>query len=120
MIDFTVFKEDDMLSISMFLLYKLVDSPDYSILGELPYILDKTNLLNLCAYFGGRTIKVPTLQELNSVLKLLMLYQYNKVEKIPYSEALKKLDIKNDKKGIIDKAYSNICNTLDMFNFKSR
>ena len=59
--NFSKFKDKDTYSLAMFILYKLTNIPEYSINGELPYILDKKNLLNFCNYFGGRTIRVPTL-----------------------------------------------------------
>ena len=52
-------KEQDWYSMALFCLYKLIEVPEYSSLGELPYVLDKENLLNLCEYFGGQTIKIP-------------------------------------------------------------
>ena len=61
--DLTTLKEPDLYSLSMFTLYKLVDIPEYSSISELSYILDKTNLLKLCEYFGGTTIKIPTLND---------------------------------------------------------
>lgn len=46
-------KEQDLYSLSLFCLYKLMGTNEYSSLSELAYILDKDNLLNLCEFFGG-------------------------------------------------------------------
>ena len=54
-------KETDVYSMLLFVLYKMRGIEEYSILSELAYILDKKNLLNLCEYFGGLTIKIPTI-----------------------------------------------------------
>ena len=73
----------------LFALFKLRDIPEYSSLSELAYILDKNNLLKFCEYFGGLTLKVPTINELESILYSLVLYQYVDIEKIEYDEAIK-------------------------------
>ena len=54
-------KERDVYSLLLFCLYKLSDIPEYSSLSELVYVMDKKNFLNFCEYFGGQTIKVPTI-----------------------------------------------------------
>ena len=46
-------KELDIYSLILFALFKLRDIPDYLVLSELVYVLDKDNLLKLCEYFGG-------------------------------------------------------------------
>jgi hypothetical protein len=110
-------KDADIYSLSMFVLYKLIDVKEYSIMGELPYILDKKNLLNFCNYFGGRTIKVPTLNELHSIMYLLLLYQYTKIENIPYEEAIKLIGYRSSELRQVKTAYNNICKVLDQYNF---
>lgn len=110
-------KDADIYSLSMFVLYKLIDVKEYSIMGELPYILDKKNLLNFCNYFGGRTIKVPTLNELHSIMYLLLLYQYTKIENIPYDEAIKLIGYRSSELRQVKTAYNNICRILDQYNF---
>ena len=82
-------KERDLYSLSLFCLYKLIGTNEYSSLSELSYVLDKENLLNLCEYFGGQTIKIPTISEIESLVYSLLLYQYVKVENMEYNEAIK-------------------------------
>lgn len=67
-------KELDIYSLILFALFKLRDIPDYLVLSELVYILDKDSLLKLCEYFGGTTIHIPTIDELESLLYSLLLY----------------------------------------------
>ena len=69
-------KSQDIYSLMLFALFKLKDVPEYSSLSELVYILDKDSLLKLCEYFGGMTIKIPTIKELESMVYLLLLYQF--------------------------------------------
>lgn len=115
--DLKTLQDVDIYSLSMFALYKLIDVQEYSILGELPYILDKKNLLNFCNYFGGRTIKVPTVNELHSMMYLLLLYQYTKIEGKPYDEAVKEIGYKSSELRNVKTAYTKICNVLDKYNF---
>lgn len=110
-------KDTDVYSLSMFALYKLTEVPEYSLSGELPYILDKKNLLNFCNYFGGRTIKVPTLDELYSTMYLVLLYQYTKIENKPYDEAIKLIGFKSSELRKVKVAYNKICHILDKYNF---
>ena len=65
-------KSQDIYSLVLFCLYKLKDVPEYSSLSELAFVMDKDNLLNFCEYFGGQTIKVPTIQELKDIMFALL------------------------------------------------
>lgn len=114
------FKETDIYSLSMFVLYKLTDIPEYSINGELPYILDKKSLLNFCNYFGGRTIRVPTLSELYSIMYLVLLYQYTKIDKMEYKDAIKIIGFKPSELRKVKTAYNKVCEVLDKYDFKRK
>lgn len=118
--DLTTLKEPDLYSLSMFTLYKLVDIPEYSSISELSYILDKNNLLKLCEYFGGLTIKIPTLDELYSIMNLLLLYQYINIDKIPYEKAIKLIGFKFEDNYKIKSAYSHLCTILNNYDIKTR
>lgn len=110
-------KSQDIYSLMLFALFKLKDVPEYSSLSELVYILDKDSLLKLCEYFGGMTIKIPTIQELESMVYLLLLYQYVNVDKIEYSEAIKLIGIESSKLRKIKSQYSEMCKILDQYDF---
>lgn len=113
-------KEDDIYSMSMFLIYKLIDIPEYSINGELPYILDKNSLLNFCNYFGGRTIRVPTIKEIYSTMCLVLLYQYTKIDGIDYDEAFRLIGFKNSEIKTVRTAYNKLCEVLDKYEFSKK
>lgn len=115
--DLDTLKDTDIYSLAMFALYKLTDIPEYSLAGELPYVLDKTNLLNFCNYFGGRTITVPRLEELYSMMYLVLLYQYTKIEGKTYDEAVKLIGFKSSELRKIKTAYKKVCDVLDKYNF---
>lgn len=110
-------KENDLYSLSLFVLYKIIGIKEYSIVGEIPYILDKKNLLNFCKYFGGRTIKVPTLDEINSVLSLVLLYQYTKIDGLEYDDAIKLIGFNSTEMKRIKNTYKEICEILENYNF---
>lgn len=89
-------KMTDVYSLIMFALFKLREVPEYSSLSELAYILDGKHLFNFLEYFGGTTIKIPTLAEFKVVIESLLLYQYVNIENIEYNQAIKLLDITED------------------------
>lgn len=89
-------KKEDVFSVASALLYSLKDSPQYSTISELFYILDYDNFIKLIKYYGGTTIRVPSSEEISQTLKLLLLYQYREVENLSWEESLKKSDISQE------------------------
>ena len=73
-------QKDDITSLLLMALYKLRDDPKYASLSELPYILDRNSLPKLLTYYGGMTIKIPTLSEMRLLIEALTLYQYVQLE----------------------------------------
>ena len=112
-------KETDVYSMLLFVLYKMRGIEEYSILSELAYILDKKNLLNLCEYFGGLTIKIPTIDELESLLNSLLMYQYVELEGIPYGDAVEKMGFDTADLRKIKKDYYKLTKILDEYSFLS-
>lgn len=115
--EFMTLKDTDLYSIALFALYKLTDIPEYSIIGELPYILDKTNLLNMCNYFGGQTIRIPTLAEISSILNVILLYQYVNIDKMAYDDAVKLIGFKSNELRKVKQVYTRVCEVLNKYNF---
>lgn len=113
-------KERDVMSLLMFCLYKLVDIPEYSSLSELCYVLDKTNLYNLCEFFGGQTIKIPTLDELESLLYALLLYQYVNIEGKSYDDAIALIGHDSSELRDVKKGYRKLCTVLENYSFAPR
>ena len=95
-------KETDLWSFILFALYKCKDLPEYSGLSELAYILDKKNFLKLCEYFGGLTLHIPTVTELETFLNALLLY--------------KDVDIEHQS---LEKASANLHDDLDLREIKA-
>lgn len=94
--------------------------PEYAGLSELAYILDKPNLLNLCEYFGGLTITIPKIEDLEILLYGLLIYQDTHVNKITLDEALKQLSDKTIDQKALRECYSKICTVVNDYEFSSR
>ena len=113
-------KEIDVWSLLLFALFKVKDIPQYASLSELAYILDKKNLLKLLEYFGGTTIKIPTIDEMESLLYALLLYQYVDIEKIPIDDALVTLGVPSDKTKDYKLEYTKVKTVLNSYSFEPR
>ena len=113
-------KSQAIYSLILFVMYKLIGVPEYSALSELAYVLDKKNLLNLCEYFGGTTLKIPTISELESTVYALLLYQYVKIDKMDYNKAIDLIGHESKDLRKVKKDYTRICDILDKYEFKTR
>lgn len=89
-------QKEDLYSVATALLYTLKDTPQYSTMSELFYILDYPNFIKLIKYYGGQEIRVPTHEEINEMLTVLLLYQYREVEELSWDECLKKVNADPD------------------------
>ena len=110
-------KETDVYSMLLFVLYKMKNIEEYSVLSELAYVLDKQNLLNLCEYFGGLTIKIPTIEELESLLNSLILYQYVEIDGMSYDDAVQKIGFDSYELRKVKKDYLKVCSLLENYSF---
>lgn len=114
------FKDADMWSLMLFTLYKIKDLPEYSAISELAYILDKDNMLKLCEYFGGITIKIPTIDDLEEIVYALVLYQYVNIEGMEYDDAVKMLGERSSNLRNIKSGYLKVCEVLNNYEFNKR
>ncbi len=111
-------KMTDTFSLILFVLYKLRDVDEYSAISELAYVLDKDSLLGLCEYFGGLTIRIPTIDELESIVNSLLLYQYINIDGISYNEAINKIGFDSHQLRKIKKDYNKVCSILEGYSLK--
>lgn len=109
--------ETDTYSLILFALFKLRDIPEYAALSELVYVLDRENVLKLCEYFGGLTLKIPTIQELESIIYSLILYQYINIDGMKYNEAIKIIGHKSHELRKVKADYEKISKILDKYSF---
>ena len=110
-------KNNDIYSLILFVLYKLRNIPEYSGISELAYVLDENNFLNLCEYFGGLTLKIPTISELHDIVDALLLYQYVDLDGLAYEDAVNKIGFSSYQKRHTKKIYKNIKQVLKDYNF---
>jgi hypothetical protein len=113
-------KDQDIWSIMLFVLYKVREVPEYSALSELAYILDKKNMLKLCEYFGGCTITIPKIEELESMIYGLMLYQYTDVEHILFEDAVELISNNAVDISAVKTSYHKIKQVLENYDFTPR
>ena len=113
-------KQIDIWSLMLFVLYNFQKIPEYSSLSELAYILDQKNLLKLCEYFGGQTITIPTIDQLEETVYGMLLYQYIDVEKIDEKEAFELLRVDKSKEKIIKNCYRSLKYVLSNYEISSR
>lgn len=118
--DFSALEKPDIYSMAMFMLYKLIDDDKYCTLGELPYVLDKKNMLSFCTYFGGQTIKVPTVEEIHSILHIILLYQYVHIDGMTFEEAIRLVGYSSKDTRSIKNLYNRVSKVLENYEFKHR
>lgn len=112
-------KMNDTYSLLLFVLYKIRDIKEYSTLSELVYVLDKENLLNLCEYFGGLTIRIPTIDELDLMVDCLILYQHVNIDGMEYEEAVKKIGFDSSQVRRVKRYYNQVTEILSKYLFTS-
>lgn len=110
---------NDIYALMLFALYKLNDTSEYSSLSQLSYILDKENLLKLCQFYGGTTIYVPKIKELEDMLNALLMYQKVDIENMDIEEYLKQLKNKIGNTKYVQKNYGVVKDILKNYNFNS-
>jgi len=109
-------RDADTYSLILFALYKLKDIAEYRELSELVYILDKNSLLNFLEYFGGLTVKVPTIEELRNIVYTLLVYEYVNIDKLSIDEAIIKLNQTEIKPFELKKNYIKLNKLLEDYN----
>lgn len=114
------FKDIDTWSLILFTLYKIKDTPEFSTISELAYVLDKDSMLKLCEYFGGLTIKIPTIEELEDLVYALVIYQHVNIDGMNYNDAIKLIGEKSSNLRNIKFNYMKICDILDKYEFEKR
>lgn len=113
-------KQIDIWSLMLFVLYKFQNIPEYSGLSELAYILDEKNLLKLCEYFGGQTITIPTIDQLEDTIYAMLLYQYIDIENIAPEEAILLINVDKAKEKTVKSCYKSLKLVMSTYDITSR
>ena len=109
----------DIYSLMLFVLFKLKDTNEYSSLSQLSYILDKDSLLKLCEFYGGTTITIPTIEDLEAVFNALLLYQEVNIEKQDFDKMIGKRDLQRPEKRKLLDCYDVVVDVLKNYDFNS-
>lgn len=110
-------KTKDINSMILFILFLLKDDPQMSTLSELAYILDKDTFITFLEYFGGMTIKIPTVKDFKLVVKCLLLHEYVNLQNLDFNKALKLLDADEFQLKDIKSMYSKLSGILTNYDF---
>ena len=113
-------KEIDIWSLMLFVLYNFQKIPEYSAISELAYILDEKSLLKLCEYFGGQTITIPTIDQLEETIYAMLLYQYVDIENISFDDAVLLLRVDKSKEKSVKNCYKTLKYVLSNYEITSR
>ena len=110
-------KNADIYSLLLFTLYQCRHTNEYSALSELAYILDEKNLLSLCEYFGGTTLTIPKIEELELLLCGLSVYQSIHMDNLSVDESLNKYHNHKFHIDEIKKSYLKISEVMSNYTF---
>lgn len=113
-------KQMDIWSLMLFVLYNFQKIPEYSAISELAYILDEKSLLKLCEYFGGQTIKIPTIDQMEETIYSMLLYQYVDIEKISLEDAILLLRLDKSKEKAVKSCYKTLKTVLTNYDISCR
>ena len=108
----------DIYSLILFILYRLKEIPEYSTLSELVYILDNENFIRLINYYGGKTIRIPKVDELSTILNALLVYEREQNTDLPLSEIFSDIGISKKEIPEILKILQLIPQLMDNYDFK--
>lgn len=108
----------DIYSLILFILYRLKEIPEYSTLSELVYILDNENFIKLINYYGGKTIRIPKIDELSTILNALLVYEREQNTDLSLSDIFKDIGINKKEIPEIMKILQLIPQLMDDYDFK--
>ena len=114
--DLNTLKEDDLITIILFCLYKMTGNPEYATISELAYTLDRNSMYNLCATFGGTTLKIPTLKEYKDMVSTMLVFNNVHAEKMTFEDACKSVRIDATDESIL-KMYNILEEVLESYEF---
>lgn len=112
--------KENVYSLLLFALFKLKDIPEYSTLCELPYVLDTPDILKFFEYFGGMTIKVPTIEEVQILVDALYVYEQSTFENKKLNVCVKELQRTPQEEDSIIKLVLTITDLLKDYNFNRK
>lgn len=106
-----VLKEEEHYVLNILLLSYLTDDESYKDIAELCFMFDEySNFKKFIKYYGGKTLKIPTQEELRLALKHLLLFQYVKIDGMSLDDGYKSVNLKD-----LGVSKEEASNTIDRF-----
>lgn len=91
-----VLTEEEHYVLNILLLSYLTDDDKYKGIAELCFMFDDyNNFKKFIAYYGGKTITIPTQEELRQTLKHLLLFQKVKIDGSDFDKSYDELRLKD-------------------------
>jgi len=56
-------------------------------------MLTQNAFMRICEYFGGQTITIPKIEDLESVLKIIQAYNHIDIQHLPYESTITELEL---------------------------
>lgn len=114
------FKEQDVYALLCGYLFEFKNVPEYSVISELAYLLDRESFVNLIDYFEGQTFKVPTKKDFQNAVRTLLLLQYYEIEGRPWKDSLVAAGFDTSDGRAAQIQLKKLKTTLEKYNFTSR
>lgn len=108
----------DISSLILFTIFKLKESPQYSTLSELIYILDEDNFSRFLNYFGGKTITIPTVEEFNTILSALLVLERKENTEMTEDEIFSDIGLTKKEKDQVKQVLPIISEVIIDYDFK--
>lgn len=106
-----VLTEEEHYVLNILLLSYLTNDECYKDIAELCFMFDEySNFKKFIKYYGGRTLKIPTQEELRLALKHLLLFQYVKIDGADFDKSYKDIGLKS-----LNISKEDAQNTIDRF-----
>lgn len=114
------FKEQDIYALLCGYLFEFKNVPEFSIISELAYLLDKESFVNLIDYFEGQTFTVPTKKDFQNAIRTLLLLQYYEIEGKPWKDSLVEAGFDTSDGRAAQIQLKKLKQTLEKYNFTNR
>lgn len=106
-----VLTEEEHYVLNILLLSYLTNDESYKDIAELCFMFDEySNFKKFIKYYSGRTIKIPTQEELRLALKHLLLFQYVKIDGADFEDSYKRVKLKD-----LNVSKEEASNTIERF-----
>lgn len=109
--------EKNIYSLLLFVLYKMINDDEYSDLSKLIYLMSKEDFYKLCHFYGGKTIKIPTVEQLNLLLDAMQVWNDVTFENKSVTESIRAH--KFNGKDVVP-VYNKICDAIKEYEFVER